>query len=50
VVARGFDVTIGGSLYSDALGDPEGPAATYIGTMRTNVETIVRALTERGEE
>ncbi len=44
VVARGFQVVIGGSLYSDALGDPDGPAGSYAGTVRTNVETIVNAL------
>lgn len=44
VRARGFAVAIGGSLYSDALGDPGGPAGTYVGMVRTNVETIVRAL------
>jgi manganese/zinc/iron transport system substrate-binding protein len=42
--ARGVDVAIGGSLYSDALGDPGGPAATYVGTVRHNVDTIVNAL------
>jgi len=41
---RGFDVAIGGSLYSDALGDPGSAAATYIGTVRANVDTIVGAL------
>src|SRR5688572_24469124 len=44
VRARRFEVAIGGSLYSDALGDPTGPAGTYLGMVRTNVETIVRAL------
>ena len=44
VAARGFDVAKGGSLYSDALGSPDGPAATYAGTVRANVETIVAAL------
>jgi manganese/zinc/iron transport system substrate-binding protein len=44
VVARGFEVAIGGSLYSDALGDPGGPAGTYVGTVRSNVDTIVGAL------
>jgi manganese/zinc/iron transport system substrate-binding protein len=47
VAARGFDVAIGGSLYSDALGDRDGPAGTYIGTVRANVETIVEALTRQ---
>jgi manganese/zinc/iron transport system substrate-binding protein len=44
VTARGFAVRIGGSLYSDALGDPDTAAATYVGTVRANVETIVAAL------
>jgi len=49
VAARGFEVAIGGSLYSDALGDPDGPAATYPGMVRSNVETITRALADKGE-
>jgi manganese/zinc/iron transport system substrate-binding protein len=49
VAARGFDVAIGGSLYSDALGDTDGPAGTYVGTVRANVETIVAALAGGGE-
>jgi manganese/zinc/iron transport system substrate-binding protein len=44
VAAKGFDVAIGGILYSDALGEPGGPAGTYVGTVRTNVDTIVGAL------
>lgn len=44
VRARGFDVAIGGTLYSDALGSPGTPAGTYIGMVRSNVETIVTAL------
>jgi manganese/zinc/iron transport system substrate-binding protein len=50
VASRGFDVSIGGSLYSDALGDPDGPAATYIGTVRANVDTIVGGLSGSGLE
>lgn len=46
VRARGFGVEIGGSLYSDALGNPGTPAGTYAGTVRANVETIVTALAE----
>lgn len=42
--ARGHDIRIGGSLYSDAMGDEGGPAGTYEGMFRTNVETIVHAL------
>ncbi len=44
VRARGFGVEIGGSLYSDALGNPGTPAGTYAWTVRANVETIVTAL------
>lgn len=46
VAARAFDVALGGSLYSDSLGSPGGPAATYLGTVRANVETIVGALSD----
>jgi manganese/zinc/iron transport system substrate-binding protein len=46
VEAKGFDVAIGGSLYSDALGEPGGPAGTFPGTVRSNVDTIVGALRE----
>lgn len=44
VRARGFDVKIGGELYSDALGDVGTDAGTYIGMVRANVDTIVNAL------
>jgi manganese/zinc/iron transport system substrate-binding protein len=44
VANRGSVVVIGGSLYSDALGDSGTTAETYIGTMRANVDTIVTAL------
>ena len=44
VRARGFDVEIGGSLFSDAMGDPGTPEGTYIGMVRHNVDTIVAGL------
>lgn len=44
VRARGFDVSIGGTLYGDALGDPGTPAGTYLGMIRHNVDTIVQSL------
>jgi manganese/zinc/iron transport system substrate-binding protein len=44
VEAQGFAVEIGGTLFSDSLGDPGTPAGTYVGTVRANVETIVTAL------
>jgi manganese/zinc/iron transport system substrate-binding protein len=48
VRARGFDVTIGGQLYSDALGDPGTSAGSYLGMVRSNIDTIVRALVGEG--
>jgi manganese/zinc/iron transport system substrate-binding protein len=44
VRARGFDVQIGGTLFGDALGAPGTEAETYIGTVRSNVDTIVGGL------
>ncbi|RMG68595.1 MAG: hypothetical protein D6715_01800, partial [Calditrichaeota bacterium] len=44
VRARGFHVQIGGSLFSDAMGDPGTPEGTYVGMVRHNVDTIVEAL------
>jgi manganese/zinc/iron transport system substrate-binding protein len=44
VAARGFRVKIGGSLYSDALGDRGTPEGTYVGMVRHNVNSIVGAL------
>ena len=46
VEARNFKVKIGGYLYSDALGSPDGPEGTYLGTVKYNIDTIVRALLE----
>lgn len=42
--AKGFDVTIGGNLYSDAMGEEGTPEGTYIGMVRANTKTIVSAL------
>jgi manganese/zinc/iron transport system substrate-binding protein len=41
---RGWQVTIGGELFSDALGDPDTPEGTYLGMFRYNVDTIVAGL------
>ena len=38
-------VRIGGRLYSDALSLPDGPAASYIEMMRSNLRELTRALT-----
>lgn len=47
VHAQGFDVEIGGSLFSDAMGDPGTPEGTYPGMVRHNVDTIVSGLLGR---
>lgn len=47
VRARGFEVEIGGQLYSDALGDAGTPEGTYTGMVRHNIDTIVDALSGR---
>lgn len=44
VKSRGFGVKIGGSLFSDAMGDPGTPQGAYLGMVRHNVDTIVGAL------
>lgn len=44
VRARGFDVRIGGSLYSDAMGNPGTPEGTYVGMVRHNIDTIAEGL------
>ncbi len=41
---QGFDVEIGGELFSDAMGDTGSSAGTYQGMVRHNVDTIVGAL------
>jgi len=38
-------VRIGGRLYSDALSPPDGPAASYIEMMRSNLRELTRSLT-----
>lgn len=40
----GHEVTIGGELYSDSLGEPGSDADTYIKMVQHNVNTIVEAL------
>lgn len=43
-IARDAGITIGGKLYSDAMGGKEEAGETYIGMMRENVLTIVKHL------
>ncbi|TYB69508.1 manganese transporter [Bizionia gelidisalsuginis] len=44
VNSKGYAIEIGGTLYSDALGNNGTPEGTYIGMFEYNVNTIVNAL------
>ncbi|MGB1231287.1 MAG: metal ABC transporter solute-binding protein, Zn/Mn family [Winogradskyella sp.] len=46
VKAKGHNVAIGGTLFSDALGNPGTPQGTYIGMYRYNIKTIISALSK----
>ncbi|RNI28411.1 manganese transporter [Rufibacter immobilis] len=41
---KGHDIKLGGTLYSDALGDAQSGADTYAGMVKANVTKIVTAL------
>jgi zinc/manganese transport system substrate-binding protein len=43
-IARETGAKIGGTLYSDALSKPEGPAPTYLDMFRHNIEVLTAAL------
>ena len=44
VKAQGFDVQIGGELYSDSTGGQGSGAETYITTFKANIDTIIDGL------
>ena len=44
VKSRGHNVSIGGELFSDAMGGEGTPEGTYVGMVRHNIDTIVSAL------
>jgi len=44
VNSRGFEIKIGGELFSDAMGSEGTPEGTYIGMVKHNIDTIVAAL------
>jgi zinc/manganese transport system substrate-binding protein len=43
-IAKETSAKIGGTLYTDALSDPSGPAGTYLDMFRHNIETLAEAL------
>lgn len=44
VRAKGYDLSIGEPLFSDAMGQPGTEAGTYLGMVRHNVQSIVEGL------
>jgi len=44
-IAKDNGVRIGGELFADSLGDEDSAAPTYIDMLRSNTDTIVKALT-----
>ena len=42
--ARDFSIRIGGTLYSDALGEKNTPGGTYEGMLISNIKTIIEGL------
>lgn len=49
-IARETGVSIGGTLYSDALSKPEGEAGTYLTMLRHNLDTLLSALQPSNSE
>ncbi|CBI76759.1 ABC transporter, periplasmic binding protein [Bartonella clarridgeiae 73] len=45
-ISKETGLKIGGILYSDALSEKEGPAATYLDMMEYNVNTIINAISK----
>ncbi|HEV7464347.1 MAG TPA: metal ABC transporter substrate-binding protein [Methyloceanibacter sp.] len=43
-IASETNAKIGGTLYTDALSPPDGPAGTYLDMFRNNIETLTAAL------
>lgn len=45
-IASEAGLSLGGTLYSDALSQPDGPAPGYVEMMRHNLETLTRAMSD----
>lgn len=48
-IAAEAGITPGGTLYSDALSPPDGPAPTYVAMMRHNLRVLMEAIAAGGE-
>ena len=42
--AKGWNVAIGGELYSDSLGSEGTEGGTYIGMVKANIDTIAKSI------
>lgn len=49
-VANDSGAALGEELYSDALGESDGPAGTYVGMIRSNIDQIVNGLRSSATE
>lgn len=45
-ISKETGIKIGGTLYSDALSEKNGPAATYLDMIQYNVNTIINSITK----
>jgi zinc/manganese transport system substrate-binding protein len=45
-LAEDTGAVIGGTLYSDALTPPDGPAPTYMDMLRHNTQTLIRGMAQ----
>lgn len=43
-ISKESGANVGGTLYSDALSGPDGPAPTYVAMMRHNLATLIEAM------
>lgn len=48
-LAESNDITIGGSLYADSIGDKDSDASTYHDMLKYNTDVIVKALSRKVE-
>jgi ABC-type Zn uptake system ZnuABC Zn-binding protein ZnuA len=46
-LARSNDITIGGSLFSDSIGDKDSDAPSYLAMLKYNTDVIVKALSRK---
>ena len=49
-IAEDNNVSIGGELFADSLGDKDSPASTYYSMLKHNTDTIVKGLRENNSK